>query len=152
MTEYRALDVEILDEGPFPALVALGDGTQALSDPSLGWQGNSIPRWNGWVAEPLFDRETVESIRASIARDIADGFTDADMLSWDGDVLLLTRPSEPDWQGERIAPEIIDGIPRWAVGAYSWCWSEAETETDGDREARLVSEGDAIADAYYETL
>lgn len=159
MTTYRALEVTIDGEIAYPCVVALGDGSQPMTDTArLGWAGDPIPRWNGWIAYPLFDRATVERIMADMGE-----WPDSDRFAWangpagvvrDGSwsedpALILTHG--PDYEtSERIEPEDIDGTPRWCVGGCSWVWSEYES--DSDHEARLVAEGDAIADAYYDAL
>lgn len=80
---YRALDLTLDGETRYPAIVALSDGSQPMTDTrALGWAGDPIPRWNGWVAFPLFDRETVETIKDECADMLAAGY-DTDYLTWE---------------------------------------------------------------------
>jgi hypothetical protein len=136
MSEYREIRVGIWEGVDYPCLVQVGDGTQSMSDPSLGWDGNPIPRWNGWVADPLFDRPTAEAIIAACHADReAFGNDAADRFEWDGDTLLVyASPYEDEAieAGEPFEPERIDpiidpnGTPRWDIGGCSWCWSVEE--------------------------
>lgn len=128
---YRALAVTLGGDGPtYPAVVELGDGSQPLTDSGLGWRGDPVPRWNGWIAEPLFDRATVERIAAECADINARYGAESDYLEWDGDTVILRNPQyeREGWTPERIAPRVIDGTPRWSIGAYSWTWAETGSE------------------------
>lgn len=133
--EYRAVAVTIDGETAYPAVVALDPGgRQSMTDPSLGWRGDDIPRWNGWIAAPLFDRATVDQLMADWARDAADN-PDNDMLAWSADTVILTRgayAAEPDYAPERIEPESVDGVPRWCVGGCCYVWSVADRRRGSD--------------------
>ena len=113
--EDLGLQVGIGDDGPFDAVVTLA------GIPPMYARG--IPRWNGWIAEPRFDRATVDRIAAMLERDRADG--SPSRIEWDGATAILhddgAEQDWPDQSPERIAPD-PDG--RYAIGAYSWCWYE----------------------------
>jgi hypothetical protein len=107
-----------------------GDQVKALfgidpegpEDVFTGWH---IPwnRWNGW-ATPAFERSEIERILAWLARTNA-GHDEADTFAWDGDVLLRTSTDGDDVFIERIEAD-RDG--RYGLGAFSWTWSEVDSE------------------------
>lgn len=135
---WRALDVTLDGERSYPAVVRLDNGSQPMTDThALGWAGNPIPRWNGWVAFPLFDREAVEAMRADFdAWRTAEierwGSPESDVLRWDGDTVLIDSAqyaAEPGYTPERIDGEIgPDGVMRWCVGGCSWTWAAMDDE------------------------
>lgn len=121
------LRVGIGGDGPYDAVVALPTGPLPVGAMRIT-DIRGIPRWNGWIAEPTFDRTTVDRIAAMLDRDRAAGL-ESDRIVWraDGSTLTLDRPSEPDWPGEIIAP---NAAGRYAIGAFSWCWYEWDAEED----------------------
>lgn len=132
--EYASIEVGLDEDGPYPCVVALSDGSQPMTDPQLGWIGNRIPRWNGFVAFPLFDRPTVERIAANLAKSHATNPDDS-YLTWDGDTVVLhdgvaeqDAVTDPegwgDYEPERIEPQVVEGVQRWDIGGCSWVWSE----------------------------
>src|SRR5262245_5779349 len=92
----KYLNLDVLDasgEYRFPCIVALGDGTQDTSNPALGWTGDPIPRWNGWVAAPLFDRATVDRIAAMLDEDRAlPHGEDQPYIEWYGESVIIREP------------------------------------------------------------
>lgn len=79
-----------------------------------------IPRWNGFVAAPLFSRTETQRIIDWITAD-EDAMT---QIVWDGDAVVITR-DDFDYEPERIEKSVLDGIDRWSIGAYSWTWYAA---------------------------
>lgn len=122
---WREIKVTLgISDEEFPCLVRLGDGRQPMTDTRvLGWEGDPIMRWNGFVAYPLFDQPTVERIIEWCKREGA-----PDQIEWDGSVVLLSSTDYPDDPPERIEPTDTPLGPRWCVGGCSWTWSEVRDE------------------------
>jgi hypothetical protein len=85
---------------------------------------NTADRWNGWLAAPRFDRETLERIAADL-RAVESGervTIDADgVWSWFDEY----ADEYPDPRGERYE---WDADGRCALGAYGWTWTEDDEE------------------------
>lgn len=111
-------------EDQFPCVVRLSDGSQPMTDTNwLGWKGDPIPRWNGFVAYPEFDRAAVEKMAALFASE------GDEQIEWDGDTVILHSPEyadDPDYEPERIEPTVIDGVQRWDIGGCRWTWTEVD--------------------------
>lgn len=124
--------VELGESEIYPAVVRLGDGSQPMTDARLGWRGDRVPRWNGFVAEPLFDRPTVERIAA----DLPVG-EEQYRIEFDGDVAVLRNAA---YEAEGSAPERVapDADGRYAIGRTSWVWTEAGPDEGEAREVYVV--------------
>jgi hypothetical protein len=82
-------------------------------------------RWNGFAC-PAFDRENTQKI-VDYNNKVHAEDPNIDSFEWDGDVLVQHYgDSRYDTdEPERIEPVTDDkGVMRWAVGAWSWTWSE----------------------------
>ena len=85
---------------------------------------NTADRWNGWLAAPRFDRETLERIAADFAAD-----PNSERLTIDASGVWAYWPDYAsdytDPRGERYE---WDADGRCALGANGWTWLEADEE------------------------
>lgn len=81
-------------------------------------------RWNGWLC-PAFDRLTAEAVV-----DWSNTLNSPIHLAWKNDQVVITDDSYPDEDPEIVTPVMHEGQPYWPIGAWSWVWELAYTETD----------------------
>lgn len=107
----------------------LSPGPVMCDDTTQYWAAH-IPstRWNGFLT-PLFSGETI----CQIANDMA-AIRNANrdempyVLSWShtgkrGFPVLVLSDDNYEGEDEEIQPTMLNGVPHYALGAYSWTWS-----------------------------
>lgn len=81
--------------------------------------------WNGWEC-PHFTKENVQAV-VNQHNEACNG-DDELKLVWDGENIIQTFAEYEDEQDitepHEIELENGDKIKVWALGAWSWCWSE----------------------------
>jgi hypothetical protein len=91
-------------------------------------------RWNGW-ATPIFPIESVQVIATFLDDNLADFREGGIVVMIDG-VPHWKELDESD--GETIlypiAPQVIDGVEYFEVGAGGWVWDDVEFPDFGDDE------------------
>lgn len=103
------------------ALVAI-DG-----NPDNGVYAALLPdsTWNGW-ARPTFPAESVHALRVHPSANLP-GCGPLIRFGADGALIVNEAYGDPDAGPESmvtVAPELIGGVPHWAIGAGSWVWAE----------------------------
>jgi hypothetical protein len=113
------------------------DGTPAWRADVVCHTGTVNPiRWNGFIADPRFDRVEAEDIVQYINESNAQNRTpdggipvEGTFFTWAGDLLIRFEwdgntfgDAEPKYERSLIEP---DANGRYAIGAYSWVWYEA---------------------------
>jgi hypothetical protein len=118
----RLRDVEPLDDEVFVTMwhshVPFPPEFPALVEPR---------RWNGWVV-PRFRREVAELVVDWVTEwNEPQPYGENDVLSWVGDVIVVTHPQYGPEEVTRVEPDARGYYP---LGACEWTWSLA----DGDVE------------------
>lgn len=110
-------------------------------------------RWNGWLGSPFLDAWSVEAVFETLRPyDEYNDLADFRMHEWtdDGVLVVITRDTVGgviEEFREEIAPN-EDGL--YALGAYSWIWSEDETPwtSDNDLTVRAVNPCGRVVDYF----
>lgn len=73
--------------------------------------------WNGWMAAPYFDRETVMQVMADLCMA-------GDLCEWVGDVIRYKGAEDQLTKEFSRIEMLVDGayIDVWCLGGWSWCW------------------------------
>lgn len=103
-----------------------------------------VARWNGW-AVPAFARAEAEAVVRQQAQ-LAD--PDVPSLWWEGDSIVCTDPSDPDYR-EVVQAEPIDGVPRWELG-LGWTWETLDFEDPAVPTAPQRAAFDALREGLAE--
>jgi hypothetical protein len=146
----------VVDEPPgFTSIAVTGDWLDSTGRtlPLLAFTDGE--RWNGWEC-PWLDRRGVNVLIGLLARehrrDVATGAEGSvDLLTWEGDVLVLHRTD--DGETERVEPRFDEiGRPLWLVG-FGWCWTELHPFTvlgDADVDSGEPSLARAVLPGHHE--
>ena len=123
MTNYQEATFNLAGEGDF----------YGIHDPSDTWNG---------FANPLFTLDVVREIARLVKEQNsggADEATDELIVHEDGRVVYLYSE---EWNGttEEMPTVVVDGVIRYAVMNYGWCWGvnswkvqDAPTDSDAVR-------------------
>jgi hypothetical protein len=102
--------------------------TQMLHDPTDLWNGWNNPKFTraqaekfiAWMHSPAQAEIWKESMPENFKFENDKLFT-----SWSYD-----NNEQTEW--EEITPEMINGIPHYGIGSWSWCWQACETELEAN--------------------
>lgn len=88
-------------------------------------EAGEMRHWNGFIAEPYFDRFEALRISAALTELRAQGQTTADLAFDDRGELVLSDPDYelPDGSAWREPCERSD-FGWYLIGAHSWAWEE----------------------------